>query len=456
MPQGKWVFHRSCAKEVDHNRRQVPATSEVLTSILLPLPYICLSLLQHNDSPLNPQDPSGTANTLSTINLPQLSFSSLFVVGATTSLSLLGVGAYGKFKGLSSPQDQNKPSLGHGRHRQEMALLSSSNFRRVGERIMQVALPFCATTQIGGSRVGQIILVATVGELLNRYNLSGSARAPVGVKERLIYTMSSRKWTLAALFLQALADSASFTASIGPVQSLLGYLTLGFAIFVHPPPYSGAPTEKATGLSAKENPRDKALMASRYRSSSTTTITSRLPAKPPSLFSTSDDVNTTLLAGGASASITLLFYLLSYNTLSLASDMVWITVSSLLTGLSLILVDPKSMISPRKVGLALGLLLAFLLQQFIHASSFFSFAFQGIFLGCIWLGCNYDTPVSSDFSRKGHVHDHQHHKEGHVSHDHAGPHSRVTEILLQSLEDWPLLHSILVEKDSRRIFYFMW
>ena len=386
-----------------------------------------------------------------------LSISSLFVIGAATSLSLLGVGVYGKIRASLGLQEQAKPSLGHGRQKQEAGLFSSSNVRRIVERVLQIALPFLAATQIGGSRVGQIILVATVGELLNSYNLNSSSRAPIGMWERLRYTTASKKWTLAALFLQVLADSANLTSSVRPLQSLLGYLTIGFAVLVYPPPYSGAPIEKATGPSVMGNPREKALMASRYRSASTTTTTSRLPAKPPSLFSTPEDIDSTLLAGAASAGTTLILYLFSSDSFHSASDTIWILVSSLLAGLSLILIDPRSMISPRKLGLALGLLLTLFLQRSIQALSFFSFAYQGVVLGCIWLGCNSDTPVSSDFFKKSHSHDHDHtHKEPHVSHDHAGPHSRITEFLLQSSENWSLLHSILVEKDSRRIFYFMW
>lgn len=39
---------------------------------------------------------------------------------------------------------------------------------------------------------------------------------------------------------------------------------------------------------------------------------------------------------------------------------------------------------------------------------------------------------------------------------HGENHSRLTQYLLQTFQHRPLLHSILVEKDSRRIFYFMW
>lgn len=63
----------------------------------------------------------------------------------------------------------------------------------------------------------------------------------------------------------------------------------------------------------------------------------------------------------------------------------------------------------------------------------------------------------------GHSHDHDHdHDHSHGSscgHSHAAtaqePKSRVTKMLLRHTKKWSLIQSILLEKDSRRIFYFM-
>jgi zinc transporter 5/7 len=59
-------------------------------------------------------------------------------------------------------------------------------------------------------------------------------------------------------------------------------------------------------------------------------------------------------------------------------------------------------------------------------------------------------------------HDHSHHAHAHhdhTSHSHshgaAEKRSRFTRTVLPYTEGWTLLHSILKEKDSRRIFYFM-
>ena len=58
-------------------------------------------------------------------------------------------------------------------------------------------------------------------------------------------------------------------------------------------------------------------------------------------------------------------------------------------------------------------------------------------------------------------HDHEHKIHDHV-HKHGHPHghkheskSKFTNMLLPMVQNHPLLHTILAEKDSRRIFYFM-
>jgi hypothetical protein len=68
---------------------------------------------------------------------------------------------------------------------------------------------------------------------------------------------------------------------------------------------------------------------------------------------------------------------------------------------------------------------------------------------------------SHDHSHSSHDHSHSNgHSHGH-SHDHddhhhnAAPPSAVTKFLLRKFEGNPLVHSILIEKDSRRISYFM-
>jgi zinc transporter 5/7 len=73
------------------------------------------------------------------------------------------------------------------------------------------------------------------------------------------------------------------------------------------------------------------------------------------------------------------------------------------------------------------------------------------------------TPTNGSFEANGtyeapaeaeahHDHDHKH---DHGGHDHSAKRSRFTGLLLPYTARWPLLHAIMTDKDSRRIFYFI-
>lgn len=65
---------------------------------------------------------------------------------------------------------------------------------------------------------------------------------------------------------------------------------------------------------------------------------------------------------------------------------------------------------------------------------------------------SYDAPTGTV------LHDHGHGGDGHHHHHHhaQGPsYSTFTALLLPYTSKWPLIHAIMTEKDSRRIFYFM-
>lgn len=54
-----------------------------------------------------------------------------------------------------------------------------------------------------------------------------------------------------------------------------------------------------------------------------------------------------------------------------------------------------------------------------------------------------------------HHHGHGHHHHEHHDHDAAAKRSLFTRTLLPYTAQFPILHAIMTEKDSRRIFYFM-
>lgn len=66
----------------------------------------------------------------------------------------------------------------------------------------------------------------------------------------------------------------------------------------------------------------------------------------------------------------------------------------------------------------------------------------------------YTEPACDHGHGNGHAHSHAH-AAAHA-HDGSADKSFLTRLILDSFTEWPLLHAIVVEKDSRRIFYFMW
>lgn len=70
------------------------------------------------------------------------------------------------------------------------------------------------------------------------------------------------------------------------------------------------------------------------------------------------------------------------------------------------------------------------------------------FGGLVW--------AAMQFDKNSHGHDHGHaHEHAQAPKEVKAP-SAITKSLMKSTEGVPLIHSILVERDSRRIFYFMW
>jgi zinc transporter 5/7 len=59
---------------------------------------------------------------------------------------------------------------------------------------------------------------------------------------------------------------------------------------------------------------------------------------------------------------------------------------------------------------------------------------------------------SSDHSHAGHAHAHSH-SHSHEHHLH-GNHSRISRFIISRCTPGSILHSVMIEKDSRRIAYF--
>ncbi|KAF8421498.1 cation efflux protein/zinc transporter [Tirmania nivea] len=92
--------------------------------------------------------------------------------------------------------------------------------------------------------------------------------------------------------------------------------------------------------------------------------------------------------------------------------------------------------------------------------SFRALADKCVLVGAV-LGAIYFDTTSAGSRHHGHDHGHDSHDHHGHSHDHssalrkATPPSRTTLLLISASQPIPLLHSILIDRNSRRIFYFM-
>jgi zinc transporter 5/7 len=138
---------------------------------------------------------------------------------------------------------------------------------------------------------------------------------------------------------------------------------------------------------------------------------------------------------------------LAFSTLSVAS-------TTALVFLSL----PASLRSQKQVGFRLGGIFVFALSFLEHTSvGHFKIAFPWVCamtIGAVGFDTRSPVPHSHDHGHAGHKHSHGH-DQGH-SHDHHlhGNHSRISAFLIARATPGSIIHSVLIERDSRRIAYF--
>lgn len=443
-------------------------TREIIASVLIPLPFVLQSLAY----PLYPSqittmnrlaDDKLTTGALEALAGPEtlITAPSSAVLSACTltSTTLLLIGLVGKIAATYTSLDRRK--LGDDEDEMADHTRIQVNVRGAGRMIrtaMRIALPFYAAANLGGQRIALVMLVALAGDLVK----TGGGRTDLTRIEGWKRLLSSRRWTLAALCFQFLLDAAGVTNKAGAAM-WTGYLAVGISILALPPP--SIPSSVEGSLQALTKPRSSistsALFSKRWDTSATDGQISSFDIMASPLISTAEDAHSTLLTGAILGLVSILGFLLSPQGLKQMSiqHSGWVMFVSFAAAVSLLIAKPTSLNSKRKLGLFLGYLFVVIFLKTSHDRAWTSFAFEGFFIGVSWLAGSLDTRTlfSSSNSEHHSHHDHQHqHNHHHPSATlHASKPSVLTAFLLRTFQHWPLLYSILAEKDSRRIFYFM-
>ncbi|KAL2837779.1 cation efflux family-domain-containing protein [Aspergillus pseudoustus] len=395
------VAHSNEAKSLGIQPESAPKKhNEVVAGLLVSLPWIALSWYYQHYAQWAPPQPNSTE---SIGNLDRTTSRAAGLTAAT--LLFYGFGALirqsqqtGRESGIKMP----KPDLALG-----SAALS---------QVLAVGLPVYATLKVGGFLVAFAMTLAHGSGLptLIRGHAAGDSKVKL-----------THKYLTAGLLLTASLLSFFGMNAQWDGNPLFGYIALLASIFIMRPPfayasYSSSASGHGLGISITGRPNN----------SSQTLLNSNVSQDP--------------IVSAISGLLLGFFRVLITGSVSIElSDVVYIVATAGSFATCLTYLEPSAIRSHRKLGVAAAAMSAALFcsppvgvdiytvyttRAFLSAASFF---------------------VSRIEDRRG-EHDHHH------PHSHSVTESsHATKLILRYSEPYPLLYSILKERDSRRIFYFM-
>lgn len=433
----------------DNNSTKWLTVSELLSSILLPLPYVLASLAF--TSLVTPRVP---LDGLPLSNFPAPEVPILLEISTLTSLTLVLVGLRGKLGPMSATgSDKTKKSLTGMEEMQKTQWKGLA--RRIAARILTVGLPFYATSKLGGARVALVLLISLTTDIIMIEEEATDLTRTRGWSSLL----TQKRWTLMSVLLQFVSDITGFTNSSAAVEILLGYFTLGVTVSVLPPCFlSSRPgVSIVTSTAPASESKTSAVLATPWETPpQLEEKSSKVPTISPLIYSP-EDVQLTFYSGivlGILSTVIFIFFGPGAGTGS-EYQLAWHFLSTFATALALVKVDPRSLRGNKKFGPVLGSLLSSFVLTMLCNEAWSSFLYQGMFIGFSFAATKFDThhPLSVSLRSDQHQTYQQPTRLNIPKHAQM---SRFSEFVIQHVPHWPLLHSILAEKDSRRIFYFMW
>jgi zinc transporter 5/7 len=415
---------------------------EALTALLIPLPYLFASFAYPNVIGRSHKLPSTlseavaeSAPAVETLTLEN--HSQLLHALSLSSATLILVGVIAKISSSLQPLDRRKAEKSPGTFDIRNAP------KRMAYNVISVLLPFYAAMQLGGARVALALLTA-VAAGLGALDRKPGKHTPWDDLRR---TLRTRKATCGAITLAMVADvMISHTAT----HPLLGYASLLVSMFLVPPPLPTA------GWSL--------IMGSQGQTSYVAQGSGRASLPKPSspLIDSFENTLLTVASGLSLTVVTILYSLFHSSSPSLSHHAIAFSTLSIASTTALMYLSlPAALRSQKHVGLALGsfLIATVYTWEQVSISSFLwlsvPFACAALVGAVMFDTKSAPTPKAHSHSH-GHGHSHSDHGHKHDRQDHHlhGNHSRLSAFLIARATPGSIIHSILIEKDSRRIAYF--
>lgn len=357
---------------------------------------------------------------------------------AISSATLLSVGAISKLQStVAQPLDRRKP-IGKFEHKGGVSagLWDAGSLARTGSNVLGILLPLYAALQLGGAATALSLLVAVTAGLGSYDQKPGKHSLWDGIRR----TIRTRKVTCAALLTAMVLHVLNSASRWG---ALLGHVALATSILALPPPLPTAGWSLMTGL----------------RSVNTLSARASLPKPLSPLMSTAEDTLLTLSAGIFLGVIAILYSLISPSSPSISHHGLAFSALSAASAVLLVFFSlPSALRTQSKSGFALGSFLVAAFGAYEHPEAWQAWILFPSVCVFLFLAVSFDTG-SAMFPTQSAAHSHSHSGPGHghaVSYDHHlhGNHSKLSAFLIAQCTPGSIVHSILIEKDSRRIAYF--
>lgn len=406
---------------------------ETLTALLIPFPFLFASIAYPSAARKLPT----TLTEALVENEPlQTAANNAHVLDALflTSTTLLAVGLIARIRSsLQQPLDRRKAEGSGGI---ASALRDAGRVKQTISNIAGILLPFYATMQIGGAKTALVLLTAIAAGL-------GATEQKPGKHTRgddLKRTLRTRRTTFAVLVFGTIVDVVVWGH---PACALLGYGSLFTSIFAAPPPLPTAGWSLVTGIQTQQSSKGSARAS--------------LPKPSSPLINTPANTLLTCMSGIILMVATLLCSLLSSSISPFSRHTIIFAALSVASATGLLFFSlPAALRSQQHVGLHVGGLAVITFTAWQSWPELYHVAFTGLSYILYACGVVWDTRASHahshthDHAHAGHDHSHDHKHEHHL---HANP-SKISEFLIARTTPGSIIHSVMIERDSRRIAYF--
>ncbi|EER44404.1 cation efflux protein/zinc transporter [Histoplasma capsulatum H143] len=412
---------------------------EVIAGMLVSTPYLISSLLINIYSPTH--DPRGHVKDESVefgLIHPPPPRREFLMTCTLVSITMLIIGLYTEMRKktqlhlLNDPTGKTK-SLG-------AAVLSPRSIFLV---MIAIGLPFYATVFLGHGRVSITMLLLLVSRVSPIVQLDHDNDH----QNQFRFHLTQRNGTVFFLLGMMVLDTVGVTSSTDWLLILRGYLALMFSVFIIQPPFMNM--RKPSSIAHPNQSTYDSSVSDSVRQ----TQSNFFSASPAALVST----NQYFRGGSILAGFCLLMAIMSGGINIALRSLTSILMVGLFSAISFLSIEPKTFQSKHQIGFIAGSGFSLIVSAIVSPMEFSDLASTCSFtiLSYIFVRLDLRTVKSetNDYSHAMHGHQEYHHNHHHSNENSP---SRITRWLLKTCEHWPFIYGILKEKDSRKIFYFMW